>query len=253
MIGAGIIKVNLSKIKSQSQTRSQRRSQRRSQTRRQRSNQTRSRSRSKSRSNKNISLFNAHTKLPKQSNTLNSYEKSELRILKILLEYRDIINDLIRKQYLKLDESDDPNIYVVQIQFWYPSGPLPKIIEKLINNNKQKDAYRIIFLLYNSYIDREKDNYNKLQTSRYRSSHISGKSPNTLFRNHENHATQLRSTLFECAAVAKKNSKTSGYLKSWVDQFYHINNITARGKIKKTKYIKKFNRIKKTKRANKKK
>lgn len=249
MIGAGIIKVNLSKIKSQSQIQSQTRSQKRSQRRRQRSNQTRSRSRS----NKNISLFNAHTKLPKQSNTLKSYEESELRIIKILLEYRNIINDLIRKQYLKLDESGDPNIYVVQIQFWHPRGPLPIIIEKLINNNKQKDAYRIIFLLYNSYIDREKDNYNKLQTSRYRSSHISGKSPNTLFRNHENHATQLRSTLFECAAFVKKNSKTSGYLKSWVDQFYHINNITARGKIKKTKYVKRLNRVKKTNRVNKKK
>ena len=193
----------------------------------------------------------------------NSYEQEEIKIFKYLLKYENIIRELINNQHLELDRPDNPNVYNLNRNFWYVNGPLSKIIDQLIDDEHLEDAFNIITALYYSYQFRESDNYKKLKTSSNRPEHTSGKSPNTLFNDHYEQITQLKKTLFKCVNIAKKNNKTNGNLKIWVNQFYdnnidtfkdlgYINNRIARGNNeKKVKQINKSKRANKNKRANK--
>ena len=159
--------------------------------------------------NKKVLLFDTRISQSLKVGRRLRYEVYEIAIFEILIQFGDIIIDLIKKMYLTPDNINS-SFFKVEREFWFSNGPLPEIIDKLITEGKSNLAYSIIQCLYNAYQFRETDNYNK-------------RTNETIFKDHANHVKVLLRTLIKCIYTAKNNQNINGLFQKWVDDFYTIN------------------------------
>ena len=156
------------------------------------------------------------------------YESAEKLILETLLKHTTILEQLIDSKILVLENPENIDYYSVNRKFWSSSGPLPNIINNLIETNNQNDAFLIIRQLYESHQFRETDNYKEFVTnlgsssskkSKSKSKFREKKTAKELFKDHEDQYKRLKKTLIKCILVSNANSKTTGNFKQWLDKF----------------------------------